>query len=108
MDTIGDAYVVAGFLPLKTSVAATQRRPGGNSGAPQEEQLAEAAQQVCVNLLAVAQNILEVMAAYKRETGRDIQGRIGISAGPVVAGVLGKLQPRFHVYGQVRKNSNSL
>ncbi len=33
----------------------------------------------------------------------QLQCRIGIAAGPVLAGVLGRLQPRFHVVGEVSR-----
>ena len=42
----------------------------------------------------------ESAAAGLEEEAR-VRCRIGIAAGPVVAGVLGRLQPRFHVVGEV-------
>jgi len=43
--------------------------------------------------------MIAVVAACREETGRELHCRIGVSAGEVLAGVLGRLQPRFHIFG---------
>ena len=93
MDTIGDAYIVVGFLPYG----------GGRGGASDDEGRPTGAQarRVCAALLAAAREILAAVSACRREDGSEVQCRIGAAAGPVLAGVLGTLQPRFHVFGEV-------
>ena len=61
-----------------------------------------AAAAVCEGLLRVARSMLAAMAAARDSGAGDLHCRIGIGAGPVLAGVLGLLQPRFHIFGQAR------
>jgi len=63
--TIGDCYFVASGVP--------EYRIGH----------AEA-------MLEFAIDMLEIVNLYNKKTGRDLQLRIGINTGPVVAGVIGK------------------
>jgi len=77
MDTVGDAYICAGIVHAAT-------RPAG---------------QVCEDVLAVAGAMLRTVDAYRTEDGAQVQCRIGVAAGSVVAGSLGKLQPRLHIFG---------
>ncbi len=100
MDTVGDAYIVAGWLPdpfHRCGSAGADRgdagetgsgeiRAGGGGGAE--------AQAVCEGLLCAARTMLTTLAAYRAATGIDVHCRIGIAAGGVIAGVLGRLQPR--------------
>uniref|UniRef100_A0A7S0QQI9 Guanylate cyclase domain-containing protein n=1 Tax=Cryptomonas curvata TaxID=233186 RepID=A0A7S0QQI9_9CRYP len=76
MDTVGDAYVVAGLLP-----------EDGDAG------------HVCREMLQVAREMLEGLEQIRHETGRNVRCRIGIAVGSVLCGILGRLQPRFHVFG---------
>ena len=79
---VGDAYVVAGFLP-----------PEGDAGGGAEH--AAAVRRVCLDMLEVAATMLDALRAYRQAPGgRDTRCRIGVAVGPVVAGVLGLLQPR--------------
>lgn len=75
MDTVGDAYIIAGLLTEDT------------------------ADKTCRGLLAVAETMIHTLEQYRADTGRDVHCRIGVAVGTVVAGVLGKLQPRFHIQG---------
>ena len=50
-------------------------------------------------MLAVAKGLISRMVSHRESTGVDLHGRIGVSVGPVISGVLGVLQPRFVVYG---------
>jgi class 3 adenylate cyclase len=80
MDTIGDAYVAAALLP-----------PGSPANV-------EAA--ACCRVLAAARDMINAVVACRQATGRTGLGcRIGVSVGDVLAGVLGQLQPRFHIFG---------
>ncbi len=72
--TIGDAYMVAGGLPLPSENAAE----------------------------AVAQLALEMNEIVKRrseQTGEDLALRIGINSGPVVAGVIGRQKFLYDLWG---------
>jgi hypothetical protein len=77
MDTVGDAYICAGIV----NAAA---RPAG---------------QVCEDVLAVAGAMLRTVDVYRTEGDAQVQCRIGVAAGSVVAGSLGRLQPRLHIFG---------
>ena len=50
-------------------------------------------------------SILSVLAAHREKTGIDLRARIGIGAGEVISGVMGRLQPRFCVYGEAMKEA---
>ena len=87
MDTIGDAYIVAGLLPSESDLALSPARFNKESA------------RVCNDMLEVASAMIQALAEHRSATGQDVDGRIGISVGMVVAGVLGRLQPRFHIHG---------
>jgi hypothetical protein len=89
MDTVGDAYVAAGFLPQ------SQPLPFQST----ENADALEAGQACDRVLLAARDMIAAVAACREDTGRDVHCRIGVSAGEVLAGVLGRLQPRFHIFG---------
>jgi adenylate cyclase len=72
--TIGDAYMVAGGLPL-----------------PQEGHDAAIAQ--------FALDICEAIKQYERPDGSRFQIRIGINTGPVVAGVIGRRKFAYDLWG---------
>jgi class 3 adenylate cyclase len=82
MDTIGDAYVSAAWLDGEDSEQA-QRRNG----------------EICQSLLDVAGRMIDAIALYNESHGMKLECRVGIDAGPVTAGMLGRLQPRFHLVG---------
>jgi hypothetical protein len=52
-----------------------------------------------LDVVIVANSILSVLAKHREQTGHDLHARIGIGAGEVISGVMGRLQPRFCVYG---------
>jgi class 3 adenylate cyclase len=72
--TIGDAYMVVGGLP-ETS--------------PDH---AEA-------VVAMALGMRDAVAAVSKETGYDLEVRIGANSGPVVAGVIGKKKFAYDLWG---------
>ncbi|KAJ1493673.1 nucleotide cyclase [Baffinella frigidus] len=73
MDTIGDAYVAAGWLNSLDPAEATER---------------------CAAMICLSQRMLKVLEDHREVSGKDLRCRIGISTGEVYAGVLGRLQPR--------------
>jgi adenylate cyclase len=72
--TIGDAYMVAGGLPVP--------RPG------HEAAIAEMALDMC-----------DAVQRFRSETGVDLAIRVGIDSGPVVAGVIGHRKFSYDVWG---------
>ncbi len=80
MDTIGDAYVAAALLP-----------PGSQANVEAD---------ACCRVLSAARGMINAVVACRQATGRTgLACRIGVSVGDVLAGVLGQLQPRFHIFG---------
>jgi hypothetical protein len=96
MDTIGDAYIVAGLLPFE----------GDRSISPGSFDQESA--RVCRDVLDVAAAMIEALAVHRATTGQDVDGRIGVSVGTVVSGVLGRLQPRFHILGPGMRHAEML
>ena len=101
---VGDAYIVAGILPMSVgdddAAAAGGGSVGGTVATPRA--LAARTRDVCARMLRLGAVLLDGMAACRRETGLDVHGRVGVAIGSAVLGALGKLQPRFHMMGQVR------
>jgi class 3 adenylate cyclase len=104
MDTVGDAYVAAGFFarssPLSKHPAC--RAGGDRSDGTYRHAAVDATAttgQVCDRVLRAARDMITAVAACREETGRNVHCRIGVSVGEVLAGVLGHLQPRFHIFG---------
>jgi class 3 adenylate cyclase len=106
MDTIGDAYIVIGWLPLlQNATAATYGWSRSMSGASGSGKMLTAAARedsadVCCRLLYVARAMLAALASYRGATGRAVHGRLGLGCGSALAGALGRLQPRYHVVGE--------
>ena len=96
MDTVGDAYICAGFLPLSGDEAAGLERGSSSS---------DGFTQVCAEMLAAAKKIFRAVAAHRWPAGTVGACRIGVSAGSVVAGGLGRLQPRFHIFGDALRGA---
>jgi guanylate cyclase len=74
--TIGDAYMVAGGLPL-----------------PRKDH--------CQAVTAFAIDILEVVKKYRGWRGEPICLRVGVNTGPVVAGVIGHRKFIYDLWGDV-------
>ena len=87
MDTIGDAYVVV----------------GGLSGVTEQN-----VRNVVLRMVEVAAGMNQILAEYRLQSGHDIQMRIGIHRGPAIAGVVGQMKPRFHVFGKTIEYTNKL
>eukprot|EP00960_Hanusia_phi_P044737 756793-Hanusia_phi.AAC.2 len=77
LDTIGDEYICAGWLE------------GGKE------------RDMCSNMFALADTMLSILSAYNFKHKTAVSCRIGIATGFCVAGTMGKLQPRFHIMGEV-------
>jgi class 3 adenylate cyclase len=88
MDTVGDAYICAGFLPGEGAGA-----PAAADGLPRGGAAGRA--RVCEDMLSVAGEMLRLVAAHRWPEGATGSCRIGLAAGSVVAGALGLLQPRY-------------
>lgn len=72
--TIGDAYMVAGGLPLTNDYHA-------------------------YHVANMGLDMLEVIKQYREDTGQDLNLRIGIHTGPVVAGVIGMHKFTYDLWG---------
>ncbi len=72
--TIGDAYMVVAGLPVPR--------------ADHQEAIAEMALDIC-----------DAVARFRNETGTTLALRVGISSGPVVAGVIGQRKFSYDVWG---------
>ena len=72
VETIGDAYIAARYL-------------GGAEAADEEAQ-------ACAAALQAARAMLEAVRVCRRDTGRAVACRIGVSVGDVVVAVLGTLK----------------
>lgn len=92
IDTIGDAYIVVGWL---NSV--------GDDASTKEENNAR-----CLDMLILADGILSAVSKHRARTGVDLHARIGIATGDVICGVMGVLQPRFALYGQATTHAATL
>ena len=79
------AYIVVGWLPDDPEESDTARH----------ETLRR-----CLDMLEVADSILAALDKHRETTGVNLHGRIGVATGNVVSGVLGRLQPRFCVFGE--------
>ena len=76
MDTVGDAYIVAAWLTHE------------------DDHDVRALSKLCHDILELAHCMLQTIEHYRSKGGYGISARIGISAGTVVVGALGSLQPR--------------
>jgi adenylate cyclase len=72
--TIGDAYMAAGGLPIRSADHAER-------------------------LVRMGLDMLGVVARLRAETGLDVKIRIGIASGPLMAGVIGKDKFSYDVWG---------
>ena len=87
------AYIVVGWLPDDTE----------ESDAAQRE-----TRHCCMNMLLVADSVLAALEKLRETTGVDLHGRIGVATGRTISGVLGRLQPRFCVFGEAMSKAAQL
>ena len=86
----GDAYVVVGWLISDDE----------DNCRLDDERMATVNQNLCLDMLKVADGLLSCLCEHRDKTGVDLHARIGIATGEVISGVLGLLQPRFCVFGE--------
>jgi class 3 adenylate cyclase len=112
VDTIGDAYIVVGWLhrnsaPKADFVGSALSLPIMKEGAEDSEAPDDELDDVnqCADMLSLAGELLEIINRH-RHTSPSIpwDARIGISIGNVVAGVLGDRQKRFSVQGEAMQH----
>ena len=125
VDTIGDAYVVLGWLRHDASDDTTDSRTASgevdtsddlNSDCDTEHTEERSAPMhhehhaawrpgrpasVCLDMLEIAARMLQAMEELRARTGVDIHCRIGIACGESLGGFLGSLQPRLCISGKV-------
>jgi len=92
IDTIGDAYEAAAWLSDSYDGTCTTRE--------EYEALQQRDVDVCRCMNAVGWAMVEEVRKYSNSKGINIECRVGISSGQVLAGMLGKLSPRFHLMGE--------
>jgi class 3 adenylate cyclase len=107
VDTIGDAYIVVGWLHRISSRKADFDEsvlsvPIMTEGAEHSEAPDDELHDVnhCADILSLAGELLEIMNRHRHTSTIPWDARIGISLGNVVAGVLGDRQKRFAVQGE--------
>ena len=112
VDTIGDAYIVVGWLhrnsaPKADFVGSALSLPIMQEGTEDSEAPNDESDDVnqCADMLSLAGELLEIINRH-RHTSPNIpwDARIGISIGNVVAGVLGDRQKRFSVQGEAMQH----
>ncbi|EKX36330.1 hypothetical protein GUITHDRAFT_49664, partial [Guillardia theta CCMP2712] len=84
IDTIGDAYVCAGWVTDTTERV------------------------VCKSMVRLAKQLLETVKTQSKEWKIDLRCRIGVALGTCGAGAVGKLQPRYHIIGQAMESAKQL
>ncbi len=94
MDTVGDAYIAATLLPLGPTSADGADADAGGYGARTDTDRRQLLQESCMGALEVARAMIEAVEEHRRSEGSELRCRIGLSVGPVVAGVVGRLQVR--------------
>ena len=88
-DTVGDAYIAARFLPPPS--AAGDDDDSAAAGADEEAR-------ACAAALRAARAMLEAVGACRRETGRAVACRIGVSVGDVVQASFGSIHVSLRVF----------
>jgi len=98
IDTIGDAYEAAAWLS----------EPTEDSTEEELTRLRQRDAEVCAKMVKVGWSMIEAVTKYAAEQESKIECRIGIAYGQVLAGMLGKLQPRFHLMGEAVWDAHKL
>jgi class 3 adenylate cyclase len=111
VDTIGDAYIVVGWLHRNSSQKAdfggsvlslpVMKEGAEDSEAPDGE-MDDVNQ--CADILSLAGELLEIINRHRHTSSIPWDARIGISLGNAVAGVLGDRQKRFSVQGEAMQH----
>ena len=99
MDTVGDAYIVAAFLP---------DADGNELPENSKESVQLTSEGLAHRMLWLASSMLGTLEKYRTKSGEKVQARIGVAAGKVVVGAMGSLQPRVHIMGQAMREAERL
>ncbi|EKX41534.1 hypothetical protein GUITHDRAFT_60850, partial [Guillardia theta CCMP2712] len=91
MDTIGDAYIVAGWLP------------DGDDWQTRDE-----TKTTCLLVLDLARKMISTLKRYNESRRHQLNCRIGIGIGDVACGLLGRSQARFHLLGDAANLAEQL
>jgi class 3 adenylate cyclase len=111
VDTIGDAYIVVGWLHRRTSqnadfggsvLSVPIVKEGAEDSEAPDDELDDVNQ--CADILSLAGELLEIMNRHRHTSSIPWDARIGISLGNAVAGVLGDRQKRFSVQGEAMQH----
>jgi class 3 adenylate cyclase len=98
MDTVGDAYIVAGWLSP----------PSSESALTMQQEHDEQAHKICEHVLWLAGFMHDTLEALGAKSAHNISARIGIGVGNVVVGAFGSLQPRVHIRGDGMRVAEAL
>ena len=98
MDTVGDAYIVAGWLSP----------PSSESALTMQQEHDEQAHKICEHVLWLAGFMHDTLEALGAKSPHNISARIGIGVGNVVVGAFGSLQPRVHIRGDGMRVAEAL
>jgi len=90
MDTVGDAYVAAGWLFPDEDEDEAEGSGGEEAGS---------ARDTCHQVLWLGGMMLMHTRELRKRSGHELHCRIGVGTGRVLAGSMGWLQPRFHLHG---------
>jgi class 3 adenylate cyclase len=110
VDTIGDAYIVVGWLHRSSSQKAGSflslslpvLKEGEDDSEAPDHELDDVNQ--CADILSLAGELLEIINCHRHTSSIPWDARIGISLGNVVAGMLGDRQKRFSVQGEAMEH----
>ena len=107
VDTIGDAYIIVGWLHRRHSQSETGDDAShaclpGMAEATCDSELEDVQQ--CADMLCVAGDMLKIVNRLRSQTATPWNVRIGIAIGSVIAGMLGKRHMRFAVLGETMEH----
>ena len=113
VDTVGDAFIVAAWLPHRDHTLLDPRAWGNMRhtvtllDVEREKKSKALETQLCTKMFWLASSMLEAVNNARCGSQR-FTARIGIGAGKVVVGALGSLQPRMHIRGDGAKEAERL
>ena len=104
-DTMGDAYIIVGWLPDLQTDDGVEWLTAGMGGESDEQMRARKAEEqtVCGHMLDAAAGMLATLAVFSDAHGQAVEARVGITLGRVLAGIHTSRQPRFNVLGPALK-----
>ena len=108
---MGDAYLCCGWLSedeskCKPTLAENAKNDAAEGASPWSQ--GNVPEVMVHDALFLARCLLTSVNAIGRRRQLDLHVRIGIATGVCVAGVMGQLQPRFHILGPAMSAVNVL